>query len=130
MKVAPNPPPSVDAALAVHPEAIQTVLHELRALILDVASVTDGIGDVTETLKWGQPSFSVPTGTPLRIGVTKAGAPALFVHCQTTVIADARAVFSGDLRFEGNRAVVFDTDTALPESALRHVIRAALTYRL
>ncbi|WP_299784690.1 DUF1801 domain-containing protein [uncultured Marivita sp.] len=103
---------------------------KLRALVFDVAHGVPNPGPVSETLKWGQPSYAVRTGTPLRLGVTKSGLPAMLVHCQTTVIADARSVFDGDLRFEGNRAVVIPPNAVFPEAALRQVIHAAVTYRV
>ncbi len=99
-------------------------------MIFEVATETPEVGEVTETLKWGQPSYATATGTPVRLGVVTSGQPALFVHCQTRVIADARAVFGQELGFEGNRAVVLPVDAATSDDALRQIIHAALTYRL
>ncbi|MCK0149665.1 DUF1801 domain-containing protein [Marivita sp. S6314] len=128
-----TPPPDVEAALAAHPEDVQGALRALREMILDVAANTDGVGPITETLKWGQPSFeamSPKTGTPLRIGVPKTGGVALYTHCQTTVMSQARDVFSDSFDFDGNRAVLLPTDGAWPDAALRQIMRSALTYRI
>ncbi|MFA8387161.1 MAG: DUF1801 domain-containing protein [Pelagibaca sp.] len=126
----PEPPTQVADALDGMPQPVRNALHHLRGLIFDVAATSPAVGAVTETLKWGQPSFVVPTGTPVRLGVSKSGVPALFVHCQTTVVSDARAVFGTDLSFEGNRAVLVPMGEPFPDAALRQVIHAALTYRL
>ncbi|MFP7570151.1 DUF1801 domain-containing protein [Marivita sp. S2033] len=130
MSPCPPIPASVAPAFdAMSPEH-RRILETLRSLIHDVADATPGVGAVTESLKWGQPSYAVSTGTPLRLGLTKDESAALFVHCQTRVIADARAVFSQDLCFEGNRAVLIPTDNPVPVEPLRQVICSALTYRM
>ncbi|MGB0800067.1 MAG: DUF1801 domain-containing protein, partial [Planktomarina sp.] len=85
-----------------------------------------------ETRKWGQPSFTDPgrkLGTPIRIGQTKSGDAALFVHCQTTVVADFRATVGQDLRYDGNRALLIGDEHEVPSPILRAFITAALTYR-
>lgn len=130
MTQTPAIPDDILAALDALPNSARPVLVRLRGVIFDVASTVPGAGDVSETLKWGQPSYAVSTGTPLRLGVTKTGIPSLFVHCQTSVVSDARSVLAADLQFEGNRAVLVAQDTAFPEAALRQVIHAALSYRL
>lgn len=126
----PAIPDDIVAALDAQHDNVRPALVRLRGLIYDVVGTVPGAGDVTETLKWGQPSYTVSTGTPLRLGVTKAGVPALFVHCQTRVVSEARAHLAADLEFEGNRAILVPQDTAFPEAALRQVIHAALSYRL
>ena len=126
-------PSDIAAAFAAVPPAERQRLHALRTLILSVAAETPGVGRLTETLKWGQPSYEAVaprSGTPLRIGVPKTGGVALYAHCQTTVIARARDVFQNILDFEGNRAVLLPLEGDWPEVALRHVVRSALTYRL
>lgn len=103
-------------------------LSRMRRLIHAEAAGDVRIGPVTESVKWGQPSFAAKTGTPLRIGVAKSGRPAIFVHCQTRVIAEVRGVMPDAFHYEGTRAAVLHdgTDTA----AVRWLIRSALTYRL
>ena len=126
----PDIAPPIADVFDHYPEDLRDRLITLRRLIFDLAAQTEGVGPVTETLKWGQPSYSVPSGTPLRLGVTKSGDPALFAHCQTRVISDARAVFEGALQFEGNRAVVLPVDMPIASGELGQVILSALTYRL
>ena len=130
MTCAPAIPDDVAAAFDALPQSKRSVLLQLRQMIFDVATKVPAAGAVTETLKWGQPSYAVVTGTPVRLGVTKAGVPAVFVHCQTTIVSGARSALETDLRFEGNRAVLVPPDRPFPEAALRQVIHAALVYRL
>lgn len=46
----------VATVLASHSKAMQSQLQDLRRTILAVASETDGVGTLEETLKWGQVS--------------------------------------------------------------------------
>ena len=115
-------------AFAPFPEQARERLREARALIHDVAATTPGAGAVVEEVKWGVPSFTTSprTGSPLRLGVAKCGAPALFVHCQTRLMADFAMTAPPDLVIEGTRAVHLPDDVRV----LRPLITAALTYRL
>ena len=63
-----------------------------RDLIFDCA----GDIEVTECLKWGQPSYLAPKGSTLRLGVKKAGQAAIYAHCQSTVVSDFAAQFGTD----------------------------------
>ena len=128
--MAPPCPDAIEDAFAQQSPKIAARLRELRELIFDVASEIEGVGSVAETLKWGQPSYAVKQGTPIRLGVSPSGDPALLVHCQTTLIAQARDVFPDDLEFEGNRAICLPVKQNLPEVPLRQVIRWALTYKI
>ena len=106
----------------------RTQLLAVKDLIHATAKETPGVGAVVEEVKWGQPSFATKprTGTPIRLGVNKAGTAALFVHCQTTIVADYVAGPGVGAMVEGNRAVVLPKDI----SQLVPLIRAALTYHI
>lgn len=113
-----------------YPPEVRQALMELRAIILDTAARTEGVGTITETLRWGQPSYvtSKPkSGTTIRIAPHDEGY-ALFVHCQTSLVEEFRASFGKKLRFEGNRAVVFRLGKRLPEKIVRECVEAALLY--
>ena len=114
---------------------LRDMLRELRQLILDVAASTEGVGPLQETLKWGQPSFLTSesnSGTTIRVDrLSKTDdRPALFVPCQTDLIATYRTLYPDILSYQGNRAIVLDVDKPLPEDELRHCIALALTYKL
>ncbi|WP_353350883.1 DUF1801 domain-containing protein [Aquicoccus sp. SU-CL01552] len=120
----------VAAAFAAFPPGAQP---GLRALILSVAADTPEAGRLSEELRWGQPAYLTPrtgAGTTLRLGVPKSGGFALFVHCQTTLIEEFRALAGPDWSVEGRRAILFDGPAAITDPALRLLIRRALTYHL
>ncbi|MFV0475068.1 MAG: DUF1801 domain-containing protein [Pikeienuella sp.] len=116
----------VEAALAAIPQPAQGSLRALRAMICAEADAL-GLGDLESALKWGQPSYVVPgAGTPIRLGLTKTGAPALFVHCGTSLIEDFQGIAAPGVRTEGRRAALIGPEGPEP---LRPLIRAALAYR-
>lgn len=120
----------VTDVFSAYPEPARSGLIRLRALIYEVAGANSKIGVVTETLKWGQPSYQATSGTPIRLGIPKVGGYAVFAHCQTSVISDFRNIVGDKFTYDGNRAVVFSTtdDPRLDEVAL--LFNRALTYRL
>ncbi len=108
-------------------------LLEVRRLIFETAACTPGVGPLEEALRWGEPSYLTPktkSGTTLRIH-WKAHRPdrcALYVHCQTTLLEQYRALHGAAFEFEGKRALLIPVDGPLPARALRDCIRLALTY--
>ncbi|MCE2560115.1 MAG: DUF1801 domain-containing protein [Acidobacteria bacterium] len=116
-----------------YPPAIRSRLLVLRSLILETADNTDGVGPLEETLKWGEPAYVTSkskSGSTVRIGWKRSQPSqyAMYFHCRTNLIETFRALFPDELRFEGNRAIVFDEKDSLPEDPLRFCIAAALTY--
>jgi hypothetical protein len=127
--------PAVDAVFAAYPKPLKARLLALRRLILDTAAVTTGVGALEETLKWGQPSYltaATKSGSTIRIDRVKASANqyAVYFHCQTDLVATFRELYPNELTYSGNRAIIFNADDAIPETALRHCIALALTYHL
>lgn len=121
-------PPEVAAVFASYPAGAVSVLRRLRELIFRIARDAEA-GPVEETLRWGEPAYIAPKGSTVRLGVTKAGAPALFVICTTSLIEDFRIIVGDKFAFEGTRAVVFAPGAPVDEEALALLIRAALTYK-
>ena len=125
--------PRVAQVFDSYPPALRTRLLALRALIFEVAASTPGVGELEETLKWGEPAYLTTqskSGSTLRIA-WQPKAPehyAMYFHCQTSLVETFRTVFPHDFRYEGNRAIVFHRDDALATDALAFCIGAALTY--
>ena len=125
--------PEVEAVFEAYAPEVRAPLLELRALIFTTASLTEGVGEIQETLKWGEPAYLTPeskSGSTVRIGPVKAepGAYGVFFNCQTNLVERFRHWFPQGLRFEGNRAIVFDAADPLPHEAVADCIAAALTY--
>lgn len=121
---------AVAKRFAAYSDTIRDRLLALRSLILETAADTDGVGPIEETLKWNEPAYIAKTGTTIRISTHKKSNAnyALYVHCQTDLLDRYRALYSDQLHFDGNRAILFTDDEALPTEALRHCITMALLY--
>jgi hypothetical protein len=125
--------PNVAEVFESYPPPVRTRLMALRETIFDVADATEGVGQIEETLKWGQPAYLTTesgSGTTIRLDGMKEGGHALYVHCQTSLVDNYRALYDGVLRFGGNRSILFDAGDRPPKAALEHCIRMALTYKL
>ena len=77
----------VAAVFETYPKDVKTKLLFLRQLIFDVASETDGVDELEETLKWGQPSYLTTkskSGSLIKIDQIKSqtGKYAMYFHCR------------------------------------------------
>lgn len=124
----------VAAVFKAWPPAERARLMGLRELILDVAKATPGVGAITETLKWGQPSYltgETGAGSTVRIDRLKnAAGCAVYFHCQSGLVGQFRELYVDKLTFEGERAILLDGKGRVPERELRHCIALALTHHL
>lgn len=127
--------PGVAAVFESYPGTVKRKLLFLRQLIFKVASETEGVGALEETLKWGQPSYLTTqskSGSLIRIDRVKASAGqyAMYFHCQTTLVDSFKEMYRGKFEFSGNRGIVFTENAKIPIKELSHCISMALTYYL
>ena len=124
----------VSAVFERYPDDIRPRIERLRALIFEVAAITDGVGTLTETLKWGQPAYlteQTKSGSTIRLGTTKTpGEAAVFFICHTGLVSKFREIMPDALPYEGTRAIVFKRDESIDEDALAQCLAMALTYKL
>jgi len=129
----PAMPDQVANAFDAFPDQARKQLMAIREIIFAVAARSETIGELTETLKWGEPAYlteSSKSGTTVRIAC-KAADPeyvGLYFNCQTTLVEDMRWTFSDEFIFEGNRAVKIAVEKPLPRIAIEQIIEMALTY--
>jgi len=124
--------PEVADVFNRYPPTIQKRLMQLRQWIIDVATETEGVKGLEETLKWGEPSYLTQTGSTIRMG-WKEKSPdqyALYFHCKTKLVDTFKEVYGDQFRFEGNRAIILYLDEEIPVDALKHCIALSLTYHL
>lgn len=122
--------PSVGAVFKVYPPALRSRLMMLRQLIFETARTTEGVGELHEALKWGQPSYLAPaskSGSTIRIDRTKSRDDqyAIYFHCQTDLVTTFRELYPKQLTFAGNRSIVLNV-----ADELRHCVGLTLTYHL
>ncbi|MEP0070723.1 DUF1801 domain-containing protein [Pyruvatibacter sp.] len=124
---------SIESVTAGYPPKLRPTMKKLRKLVRDVAKSNADVGELVETLKWGQPSFLPKRpriGTTVRMDAVSENPArvALYFHCQTSLVETFRELYPDTLSFEGNRAIVLDASKPLPAAELRHCIEMALTY--
>lgn len=126
---------AVAAKFASYPLGLRKRLLGLRELIYDVAASTKGVGEIEETLRWGEPAYltsASKSGSLIRIDILKSMPShyAMYFHCQTNLIDSFKSEFPGVFRYSQNRAVIFEEKQSLPVDAIRACVTLALTYRM
>jgi len=104
-------------------------LCEIRSVIFAVAE-EKGLGVITETLKWGEPSYSSKIGSPVRMDwkPKKPEQVSVFVNCKSLLIETYKEVYGNSLKYVGNRELVFPLSAPLPLTELRGCMSMALQY--
>jgi len=120
----------VHSYICKYPIDIQDKLLFLRGLILETASEIDNENKIEETLKWGQPSYTTKNGSTIRIDWNKKNPDqyAIYFHCKTKLIDIIKERYTNLFKYEGNRAIIFNTGDIIPAQELKHCISLSLTY--
>jgi Domain of unknown function (DU1801) len=124
---------AVVQVFASYPRAVRVRLMLLRELIFDTANKTKGVGEIEETLKWGEPAYltsKTESGSTIRIAWKKSKPDqyAMYFNCNTNLIERFRTRFRNTFNFEGNRAIVFEKSDIPDTNALALCIAEALTH--
>lgn len=112
-----------------YPDKATGMALQLKTLIYEVAK-DEMIDHIEESLKWGEPCFKAPNGSPVRID-WKVKTPEniyIFFICSTTLIETFKELYKDILRFEGNRGIVLSLKEELPTNILKHCFSLALRY--
>lgn len=125
---------TVAAVFEAYPPKIRRKMMVLREAIFETAEATEGVGDLEETLKWGEPAYvtsETRSGSTVRINWkrSKSSQYAMYFICTTNLVETFRTLFPKEFKYEGNRAIVFEEDDTVPMDSLTLCISAALTYR-
>lgn len=124
-----KPDSEVKAKFDSYPLKIREKLLNLRELIIATSDSLE-LGEIEESLKWGELSYRVKGGSPIRFD-WKSQTPSsfsLYFNCQTKLVDTFRELYSEELSFKGNREVVLDLSKPIPTEIIRHCIILALTY--
>ncbi len=126
-------PSAVSAVYETYPATARSLLLSIRKLVFETAALLPEAGALTETLKWGEPSYlteATRSGTTLRLAWSqkRPDAISLFVNCQTSLVETWREQYGETLELVGNREIRLPLAAPLPIEALAHCIAMALTY--
>ncbi len=125
---------AVAQVFEAYPDTVRKKLLALRELVFRTAAAIEGVGELEETLKWGEPAYVTSksrSGSTVRIG-WKTSTPsryAMYFHCQTNLVETFKTLFPDEFTFEANRAIVFTDAEAIPMDSLAFCVAAALTYQ-
>lgn len=121
--------PAVAEVFKKYPPSMRRKLLFLRKLILDVADELD-IGEIEETLRWGEPSYIAKQGSTIRMG-WKPGSPeyyALYFNCNTSLVKTFETLYGYLFCYESRRAIMFTRMERVPVKQLKHCIGLSLQY--
>ncbi len=121
----------VEDIFSVYPQKIRERLLFIRELIFQVWENSKAIWDITETLKWWEPSYVCKTWSTLRIDKIrwKDDMYAIFFNCKTTLISSFKEFFWDEFVYSWNRAILFNVSDKINTENLKHCIYMSLTYK-
>ncbi len=121
---------AVSAIFDAYPKEVRSQMERLRKLVLETAEDSDPINRLTETLKWGEPSYVTKHGSTLRMDWKEKnpGQYAMYFQCTSRLVPSFKMAFPDLFKYDGSRAIVFSLDENIPEKELKLCINAALTY--
>ena len=127
-------PPEVKSAYEQLDDGQRTKALALRDEILAAAAAHPEIGELEETLKWGEPSYlpaKANIGSTVRIAPRKeTGEIALFFICTSSLMDEFREIYPDSFNYHGNRAITLRDGIDDVRDELRHIIALALTSKL
>lgn len=122
--------PKVDLVFRNYPDSVRNKMLFLREVVIETAKEIDGLAELEETLKWGEPSYLAKNGSTIRMD-WKAKSPnqyALYFQCSSRLIETFKMIFKNTFDFEGKRAIIFRLKDNIPKEELKYCLKAALTY--
>jgi len=123
---------SVKSKFLSYPKDIKKKMEHLRDLILEVATETEHIKELEETLKWGEPSYIVKKGSTIRMDWKDKNPNqyAMYFNCNTSLVETFKMVYGDLFQYEKNRAILFEINDKIPNKELKECIAMALQYHL
>lgn len=123
----------VAAVFDSYPGNMKTKLLFLRQLIVETAAALEGIGEIEETLKWGEPSYLTPeskSGSTIRIAWKESRKEqySMFFKCTADLVPAFRSKFPHKFNFGENRSIDFTLEDDVPVRELKLCVALALTY--
>ena len=105
------------------PPAMRQRLLATRDAVLAAAP------SLTESLKWGEPSYRpARAGKAVRIN-HRGDDIVLFFHCRTMIVGRIRERYGDALRYDGNRAVILSSSQASDAMLVGNLAQQAFGYR-
>jgi hypothetical protein len=112
-----------------YPDAARRVLLTIRGAIHEVAAA-ESLGEVVETLKWGEPSFLTKQGSAVRIDwkSKQSDSVSVYFNCNTKLADSFKELYGDTLKIVGNREIVLPIEGDVPISTLKLCLSMSLRY--
>jgi hypothetical protein len=125
----------VAAVFDSYPKQYKSKLLFIRQLIYEAAESLEGVREIEETLKWGEPSYLTPiskSGSTIRIAWKdkKPNQYSIFFKCTANLVPAFKEQFPNKFRFGGDRSIDLKIEDEIPVNELKQCIGLALTYHL
>jgi len=128
-------PAEVANLFSSYPKVAQDKLYAIRELIFAVAK-EQNLGKISESLKWGEASYTCAKGSPIRIDwkAKQAQSISIYVNCKTSLIETISARIrlastTGErLHLIGSREIRFPLNETLPQEEIKFCLSLALRY--
>jgi hypothetical protein len=125
--------PDVAAVFESYPQKVKSKLFFLRQLIFDTAASIESVGEIEETLKWGEPSYLTPktkSGSTIRIAWKESQEDqySMYFKCTANLVPAFKEKYPKKFNFGGNRSIDFNINDEVPIKELKRCIALALTY--
>jgi len=113
-----------------YPDAAKLKLLAIRAAIFEVA-VEESLGDISESLKWNEPSYLSKAGSAIRLDWKQRSPTTISVYfnCKAVLIDTFQEIYRDTFAFVGNREMVFQIADELPMLELKACLSMALRYQ-
>lgn len=123
----------IEKVFNCYPTQFKEKLLLLRQLIIDIAANTEGVDELEETLKWGEPSYvtsQTKSGSTIRIDWKKSQPLQyeIYFNCKTTLIQNFKEIYGDMFKYGGNRSIIFYENDEIPINEISMCITLALTY--
>ncbi|RFC36843.1 MAG: protein of unknown function (DU1801) [Candidatus Nitrotoga sp. LAW] len=112
-----------------YPSSVRERLLKIRAAVYEVAE-EDGLDEVTETLKWGEPAYLARQGSTLRIDWKSKNSDhvSVYFNCNTTLVETFKELYGDIFCIVGNREIQLPISAGIPMTQLKACISMSLRY--
>ncbi|WP_420547014.1 DUF1801 domain-containing protein [Curvivirga sp.] len=120
---------AIETKWASYSDEVREKLLGLRALVFEVAKEEE-LGQVQESLKWGEASYTVEGGSPFRFDWKEKTPDFVFMYviCNSRLAETYRELYGSKLNVDGKRAIALPMSDALPVRILKDCISMAMKY--
>ena len=120
---------AVNEKFDAFPELARHELMAIRNSIFDISGA-EHIPEITETLKWGEPSYLSKYGSTVRLGwrLKYPDHISVFFNCKTSLVETFRELYKDDFIFIDNRELRLLIAEPIPMTQLMSCITMSLRY--